>query len=340
MLKRPNETSWSVKQICKMIQKEIITFENPLQRPADQWKLEDKSLLIDSLLRMYVPDIFAIQFSTENEEGRKISTYDIIDGKQRLTTISSYINDEWELTELEPIQLESTNEFHNISCKKFSQLPEEVQEEIQGHTLDLKFWELEDDEDEENLIKEIFYRLNNGKGMSREHLALVSAGKNVQLFVHRMLTEHKLFTEIAHFAESSVKKSDREMTVMQSILLVSGLDYPSFVAKDVEKIFSENEIADAILAQTEQEFNAIALTFKNHDRFVSKLSISAMVYMFSKSSNKTNSSVKLLEYVNYLNSLKPNERKADKYRKHTGAGSTKKDSVVKRINAMVEICNQ
>ena len=334
MLRRPNETSFNIKQIHTMIQKQTITFDNPLQRPADQWTIIDKSLLIDSLLRMFVPDVYAIKSVTENEEGKKTTIYDCIDGKQRLTSIESYLADEWALTELEPIELESTNEVYNISGKKFSELSEDVQEEIKGYSLDVKYWVLEEDEDEENLIRDIFYRLNNGKGMSGEHKALVSAGKNVQQFVHRMLTEHKLFTDIAHFPPGSVKKSDKEMTIMQSILLISGLDYPSFATKDVERIFSTDDITEETLTQVEVSFTDIIKAFPEHSKYASKINIPIMAYIFANTPNEDKEEV----IASIFKYFKKDMKKGDEYKSCTGAGCVKKAQVRGRITALQNVC--
>ena len=323
---------WSVKQICNMISKQTISFNNPVQRAAGQWKDADKSLLIHSVLTMFIPDIYAIQVKFETEDGKKFNAYDIVDGKQRLTIISSFLADEWILTDLEPIKLESTGEEFNISGLKFSDLPEEVQEEIKGYSITIKAIELEEDDDEENIVNDIFYRLNNGKAVSREHLALVSAKRNVQEFAHRILTEHKLFTEIAHYAEGSIKKSDREMTILQSIVLVSGLEYTSFASKDIEAFFVNNDITEDTLTLTEQAFNSIALAFKDHSKFCTKINISAMVYMFTNVTDKTEGAYKLLRYASEA-------KKGDSYKRHCGAGCTKKDVVAKRINAIMMLCN-
>lgn len=319
---------WSVKQTCSMIQKGTVIFDSPIQRPAGQWKIEKKSLLIDSILRTFVPDVYAIQDKTE-----KGNTYSVIDGLQRLTTIDSYIADKWALTTLKPIKLESTGETFDISGLTFSQLPEEVQEEIKSYSLSIKIIEIEEGEDEEEIVEEIFYRLNSGEPMASQHLALIKTPHNVQKFIHRIITEHKLYTEIAHFPEGQIKKSDREMSVMQSIVLVSGLPFDSFAAKDIEKFFVENDITDVVLARTEQAFTMIANTFQEHSKFCSKINISVMAYMFNFATDKQNAIANLLHYVNM------DMAKGDKYKRHTGAGSTKKEIVTKRVKAMLEICN-
>ena len=329
MLRRPYEKSWSVQRICTMIQKQTITFDSALQRPVGQWKIEDKSLLIDSLLRMYIPSIYAIQSKNENDN----TVYDIIDGKQRLTIISSFLSDEWKLTKLQPIQVESTEEIYDISGKRFSELPKDVQEEINGYMLDFKLILLNEKDHKDNIVNEIFYRLNNGVAVSKEHLALVKAKPNVQDFAHRILTEHKLFTDIAHFPPSSLKKSGREMTVMQSILLVSGLEYKSFAAKDVEKVFADNDISEEILELTEQSFNDIVNTFTNHSKHASKINIPILSNILANTADENKAVIResILKYFN------TDMEKGDDYKKNCGASCTKKEKVKGRITALQNI---
>lgn len=326
--RKPSTISWNIKQINTMINKGTISFTHPLQRPAGQWQQEDKSLLIDSLLTLYCPDVFAIKEKAENG-----NTYSIIDGKQRLTSISEYLADKWEMTKQEEFCLESTgNEVYNITGKKFSELPEAVQNEITGYTLGLKVFEIEEGDDEESIIEEIFYRLNNGKGMSKEHKALVRASHEVQKFVHKMATEHKLFADIAKFSDGAIKKSDVQMTILQSILVLSGLDFNSFAAKDIEQVFSENDITDQVLELVEKSFDAILKAFPEKHKFVTKINISSMVYLFANSLNHDETIAKLLEYAN----SKP--LPADEYKRYTGAGNVKKSNVLGRMKGLLSIC--
>lgn len=328
---------WSIKTICNMIDKGTLTFDNPVQRPGNQWKDPDKSLLIHSVLTMFVPDIYAIQ-SKKEVNGKMINTYDTVDGKQRLNIFYDFLNDKWTLTKLDPITLETTGETFDISDKTFSQLPEQVQNAIKEYNITARVIELEEDEDEEAIIEEIFYRLNNGKAVSKEHLALVSASHEVQKFCHRITLEHKLFTELATYSESALKKSDIQMTIMQTLVLIAKLNYSSFAAKDIEEVLSKRDITNQVLELTEKAFTAITETFANTEdkkvlKFIAKVNIPIMAYVFANSDNKAETAINLLQYV--TKDIKP----SDKYKDNTGSGNVKKEKVVKRIKAMLEICN-
>lgn len=323
---------WNVRQVCSMIQKGTVTFDNPLQRPADQWTIENKSLLIDSLFRIYLPDIWFIQ--SKNEKNG--NTYDTIDGKQRLTIISSFLKDEWTLTTLEPVKIETTGEMVNISGKKFSELSVEAQDQIRNCSLSIKALELEEDEDEEEIVRDLFYRLNNGKQCSREHLAFVVAKRNVQEFIQKMINEHKLFKDLAKYSTTAIKKSDREMTILQAIVLISGQDFASFTTKDVEEFFHDKEINSNVLAITKQAFTNIAEAFQKVEdkivlKFIAKVNIPILAYMFANAINKEDATKKLLNYI-------PTALPADEYKKWAGSGNVKKEKVVNRVKGMLNIC--
>jgi len=333
MQRRPNERSYTVAQVCKMINSGKITFENPLQRAEDQWKIENKSLLIDSLLRTTVPDIYAL--NSMNKNNRYNRGYDIIDGKQRLTVISSYINNKWALRKLDPIQLESTGEIYNISGKKFSELPEDVKEEIKSFSLGFKIFELDGSDGEDKFVEELFYRLNIGKAQAKEHLALVKAKLNIKDFARRIVDTHKLFTEIAYFTSAGRKNSVREMTIMQSIMLLSGLNYKTFRNEDVQTFFSENEISEKTLALCEKTFTDIAKIFPEFNKQITKINIPILTYIISNISNENKNQIYSL-IKQYFNK---DARKGDKYNSFCGRSSAQKSFIKGRINTLQKICN-
>ncbi|RNB59502.1 hypothetical protein EDM57_05010 [Brevibacillus gelatini] len=319
--------SWNVKQICTMINKGTITFDHPLQRPADQWTIANSTLLIDSLLTMFIPDVYAVQLS-EEVDGKKVNKYAIIDGKQRLTRIHEYKQDLWALDTLPPIVLESTGEEYDISGLKFSELPEEVQEEINGYTVTIKAIEIQEGEDEEEIIEKIFYRLNNGVSMARQHLCLVSASKQVQKFVSEIVSTHKLFTEVSHFTTGGVKKSDKEMAVLQTIMLASGLDFKSFASRDVEDFFKENkDLDDSVMNKTKQAFDMLVDGFNEYNKFITKINLVS----FAGFIVEHNFDQKTIDFLKYYAQT---SKKGDAYRKYCGAGNVKLDNVKKRLAAL------
>ena len=145
MLKKSN-ISWSSKQLVKMIKNNNISFDNKYQRKY-VWDDKRKSLFIDSLIEGYpVPPMFA-------KKGNGI--YEMVDGLQRATTVSDYVNDKFSLGVLPDITDEG--ETICVSGKKYSELPENLQDNINSYMFTIYYFEdISDDE-----LKELFFRLNN-----------------------------------------------------------------------------------------------------------------------------------------------------------------------------------
>src|SRR6476620_10238218 len=88
----------------------------PKYQRRERWSQEAQSELIESfLLNIPVPPVYL----AEDDFG----TYSVIDGKQRITAISSFMRDKWPLVDLQ--------KFKELECKKFSALPRPLQNALQ-----------------------------------------------------------------------------------------------------------------------------------------------------------------------------------------------------------------
>ena len=84
MLIRQN-ISWPFRQIKTMIEKGNISFNIYFQR-NDVWTIEQRSKLIQTILEGYpVPPVY----SNKNTENK---VYELLDGRQRATTIVMFLN--------------------------------------------------------------------------------------------------------------------------------------------------------------------------------------------------------------------------------------------------------
>src|SRR4051794_41117209 len=69
-----------------------IWVDPPYQRMSDVWPLEKRQLLIDSILNGYdVPKLYFHEFFPTKTVGGKKYKYAIVDGKQRLQSIFTFI---------------------------------------------------------------------------------------------------------------------------------------------------------------------------------------------------------------------------------------------------------
>ena len=134
-LEKANIT-WTAKQLGVMVKNGKINFDHIVQR-SYVWERSRKSALIESMIIGYpVPPIFAKRM--DNGTGKRgDNTYYIMDGKQRLSTVKEYLNDEFSLTTIAPItyydNVTDEDITVNISDKKYSELPEKVARPLFKH---------------------------------------------------------------------------------------------------------------------------------------------------------------------------------------------------------------
>ena len=139
-------TSYSIDSISKQLQKRRIRDDHILQRHSGQWKGFAKSELISDILRG--KSLTQIIISEEIKNGLRMQW--LIDGKQRCTTLDDFLHDgfaisknvknyniRYQTTKIDEDGYEVLNEDgftemefkeFDIRGKKFSQLPEELQE--------------------------------------------------------------------------------------------------------------------------------------------------------------------------------------------------------------------
>lgn len=133
----------SLRTVADMVGRGAIDIAPQFQR-RDRWNHFRQSALIESfVLNIPVPPIYL----AEDELG----TYAIIDGKQRITTIASYLHDGFALKAL--------NRFHDLENLKFSDLPRVIQNALDLRPLRSVTLLKQSDPD---LKYEVFHRLNSG----------------------------------------------------------------------------------------------------------------------------------------------------------------------------------
>ena len=121
-----NSTKLTVSEFYDNYTLKKYNFEASYQRKSDVWAEDKKSFLIDSILKNYpIPAIFMRPIV--DRDGK--TKYDIVDGKQRLQAIISFIEEEIPLTtyfaEDGFLDEQSRSLAENIAGKKFEDIKKE-----------------------------------------------------------------------------------------------------------------------------------------------------------------------------------------------------------------------
>lgn len=235
--------NWSAKQISTMIHNQKINLKHIVQR-SDVWERARRSLFIDSIIQGYdIPKVYAKRF--EDDEGNKSSrVYSMLDGKQRLTSIFLFLNDEFALSELKPVTYfdEVLNEEQtiDISGKLFSELPEGLQDLIKGVTITVVYYSNLTPEEE----KELFRRLNNGKPLSTKSRTLASC-QNLEELLE--IGSHDIFSEML---TEKARDNKNQVTLVMKVWCM--LNQSIFDVSFESRIF--NPLLETVSVTEEQAF--------------------------------------------------------------------------------------
>lgn len=148
---RTKSTSYSIESLSKQLRQHRLRDNHPLQRTSGQWNLLTKSELISDILQGN--SLLQIVISEEIKAG--ITMHWLIEGKQRSTNLKDYLEDGFAVSKnvqryMIEYQTDKTDEDGNVILnedgfpipesktfdirgKKFSQLPEELQDKFKDY---------------------------------------------------------------------------------------------------------------------------------------------------------------------------------------------------------------
>lgn len=305
-----------VQTLANKVKRGNIILKHRLQRREGVWNKESKSLLIDSLLRGYIVN----PIHTISEGGKQY----VIDGVQRLGTISDFLNDGFSLSKnLKSVEIEETT--YEIAGLKFSKLEQPVKDAICD--AQIQVYEITEYTDKD--VREMFSRLNSGKPLNTTQKMTPNMSDYMSDAIFDIVS-HPFFEKVLTPAQF---KSSVDQAIALEILMLcaTGNDYTisSFSRKDKEKFieFYNYQIKEEKVVAIKEALDKLDENFDD-DVKIPKTSISFIVYTVYRSIKDKRGMGKTIEAIkDFLANYESNEE----YKSYITQGTSASDSVNKRL---------
>lgn len=343
-----NNISWTIKNMKSMIDnpnKDTLNFNHPIQRKGGVWSIDAASSLIHSILMnsLYpIPSLYCLK--EMNEKGKY--TYSILDGKQRLTNIFSFIDSNFALTNIPIVLLDG--EEYDLNGMFFSDLPKDCQMEILKYKFTIYSFEPEEDDDEElvnTLIEDIFFRLNSSVALSITDKCRALMGVENATFFNRLLNS-KLFSECSKFTSLQLKKSEDLNTLLQATMLLdakyNNYEYKNISQKEIAKYCESihNGLSIELKQKIEWIVDYLEKVFPSQEKMLKKINL-PIIFLTADVAlgdyNPKNSKAFYRVAPNYFRKwfIDFFNEKSEEYSQYCSSGSTNLEKTTNRLNCML-----
>ncbi|MCF8564616.1 DUF262 domain-containing protein [Alicyclobacillus tolerans] len=226
---KASKVKHKVSQLHRMYKGKKLSFDLSIQRKENIWDTKRQSMFIHSVLAGYpIPNLFA----TKDE-----NVLYLLDGKQRLSSIFAYLNDEFALSFAGTPKLKVDD--IEVEGLTFTQLSDGFQQRIKEYQFEIDVVE----EISQSEIEDIFCRLNNGVPLRPIETTRALLGKSALEFVESLAKVPFLVDKV------NLSKAARKHFVDQELVLqiLALLDDPKtgFSKKEmkgfVEKLRDDHE---------------------------------------------------------------------------------------------------
>ena len=317
-----NNMEWTARKLKNNYESGIITFDNAVQR-GYEWKTDRQSeFILSVILDKPIPPIYVTRNNGEE--------YSAIDGKQRSLTLIKFMNDEFELSGISTIEVETDDgDVVDMDLNGFcySELDEIFQNAIQDAAL--SFVIINNPTDEQ--VCDYFYLLNNGKPLSAMTKTRVKA---ISRNAITRLGDHELFKNA--LTSKAFERYTNEDIVVKSWAVLHQ-DEPSLETSKIRKITESVEIT----SDDEIELvNCFDRVLQVHDliedkkiakRILTRTHMISIMRVVRRSIDDGLSEAEFMKWIVTFFSGKKSATVSSIYNAAAGAGSARKDAVMKRL---------
>lgn len=200
-----SQRMYSIRDINRLLNSKEMVLQPKYQRRRTGWPINAKTALIDTILNNYpIPPIYLRDYVTNKGKRRK----EIIDGQQRISTITEFINDDFKLS-----KVVSEEEF---AGQYFSEMP--LNEQQKYEDFEVSFISIRGASDTD--IISIFTRLNSySLPLNTQEKRNSKYAGELKTLVYEIASEYNTFwTDFKILSENNIAR-------MADALLVSEIMY-------------------------------------------------------------------------------------------------------------------
>lgn len=317
-----NNMEWTVRKLKNNYASGVITFDNAVQR-GYEWKVDRQSeFILSVILDKPIPPIYVTRNNGEE--------YSAIDGKQRSLTLIKFLNDEFELNGISTVEVEDDNGNVNdvdLNGLYYSDLDEIFQNAIQDAAL--SFVIINNPTDDQ--VCDYFYLLNNGKPLSAMTKTRVKAVSRETI---TKLGNHELFKN-ALTAKALARYTNEDIVVKAWAVLHQ--EEPSLETAKIRKVTENIKITNDDVIQLTNCFDRILEVHKMiEDKKIAKriLTRTHMISIMRVVNRSVDDGVSTTEFKRWFVTFFAGKKSAtisSIYNSAAGAGSARKDAVMKRL---------
>lgn len=247
-------------------EKRLYNLDPPYQRETGIWSLEKKQLFIDSIINGFdIPKIYIHDLGKPDNDGYH---YAVIDGKQRLTAIWEFMNNEFALSSDFEFSKDAVpgnvldEESHPGKNQNYSDFDEKFKEYFKNRSLDF----VKVGTEEEDEIDEQFSRLNNGEPLNTAEKRNAFGGSMNKLI--RELSKHRFF-------ERKVKFKNKRFCYYEVAVKLLRLEHHDFHQSQILCDLSKKHLDDLVKNNKEIDNQTAELL---RDRVNKQLDISCKIF--------------------------------------------------------------
>lgn len=262
----------------------VFKFNDPIQRNS-VWSIDKKTLLIVSILE----EISIGEIKTQVIRHNKKKFRNVLDGKQRLTTIRDFVRNRFPLTNALVQSFDENGEklFIDISGMYFDDLPKQYQHRMLALILDIKSYEDLDDD----LKADLFQRWNNGETLKPSQLRKAKMSYDL-LFSIAELKTLEVFS--SGFSSNAVNNDMHSDMLLKALSILKTNNNTALDSNTINRFLEEDSFSKGDIEELNELGHYLDQTHKLLDEKTVKKSFGAsktatLLYVARKAKEKSRS---------------------------------------------------